>query len=269
MLTYEPHKGKSHSAAIDGDTYMFVASAHHCLPSRQKKYGCDKKNQDPSECIMEQFKKDDFCPAFNSPCPLLETCKSENKNNCDERKKLLCETKICIHDHITNKTEPNPVFSDFYAFREKLIKEKILVVTKEENKYSLWSKVCFQNYIQTITTNIDNDQNIIEEGIANVLKRLNSVEDVIKNTTELDTSVISESSALDGNSMADEPFNSNSYHTEQIEIQENISNEEILELPKEEIESLGFGGFDFEQTLESTENVQELNQTSNNQFDIF
>ena len=125
------------------------------------------------------------------------------------------------------------------------------------------------NNLNQKVSDFESDQNIIEEGIANVLKRLNSVEDAIKNTTELDTSVVPESSALDSNSMADEPFNSNSYHTEQIEIQENISNEEILELPKEEIESLGFGGFDFEQTLESTENVQELNQTSNNQFDIF
>ena len=103
------------------------------------------------------------------------------------------------------------------------------------------------NNLNQKVSDFESDQNIIEEGIANVLKRLNSVEDVIKNTTELDTSVVSESSALDSNSMADEPFNSNSYHTEQIEIQENISNEEILELPKEEIESLGFGGFDFEQ----------------------
>ncbi len=160
MLTYKLYKGESYSKAIDNDTYLCIAASHHCLPSRRnEKYGCSKT--DPSKCIKNQEHEYDYCQTFNKPCPLLETCNDKDEH-CDKRKKLICETKLCIYDHVTNKTEPNPVFSDFYAFRERLIKEGILVV-KEEDRYSFWSKVCFQNYIQTITTNSDNDQNVIEE----------------------------------------------------------------------------------------------------------
>ena len=47
------------------------------------------------------------------------------------------------------------------------------------------------------------------------------------------------------------------------------SNEEVIDLPKEEIESLGFGDLDFEQSFNESENAQEMNQPANNQFDIF
>lgn len=163
MLTYKLYKGKSYSETIDKDIYLCIAASHHCLPSRRdEKYGCKRRVTDPSKCLMNQELEHYYCNTFNNPCPLLETCNDKDEH-CTKRKKLICETKLCIYDHVTNKTEPNPVFSDFYAFRERLIKEGILVVKKEEDKYSFWSKVCFQNYIQTITTNSDNDQNVIEE----------------------------------------------------------------------------------------------------------
>lgn len=136
------------------------------------------------------------------------------------------------------------------------------------------------NNLNQKVSDFESDQNQIEEGIVNALKRLNEVEDAVKSTIELESSVNPEASALDNDSMADEPFNSTSYLTEQTEIQENTpaetqfspetySNEEVIDLPKEEIESLGFGDLDFEQSFNESENAQEMNQPANNQFDIF
>lgn len=178
---YKPYKGESHSKEIDGDIYYFVSSSHHCLPTRRReKYGCDKEKIDPSKCLRMQASDDFYCPAFNNPCPLVGRCNDADKY-CTQRKKLICETKLCIYDHVTYKTEPNPIFCDFYAFREKLIEEGILVVKKGENEYSLWSKVCFQNYIQTITTNIMNRQDKIGEKYLNLRRNIEAFKNNCEN----------------------------------------------------------------------------------------
>jgi hypothetical protein len=168
LYIYEPHKGEFYEKGIDGDRYLFVAGSHHCLPKRhensESKYGeCPIK--DPSKCIGYEWSDPKFkCPAFDKKCPLLDICKSHKRGSeCEYRKKLICETKLCIYDHIHEKTEPNFIFSRFYRFRDKLIKNGILVSGKDEDIYSLWSMVCFQNYVQKITTNLCSDQEILED----------------------------------------------------------------------------------------------------------
>lgn len=168
LYIYEPHKGEFYEKGIDGDTYLFVAGSHHCLPKRhensESKYGeCPIK--DPSNCVENERRKPKFkCPAFEKKCPLMDICKSNKKDSeCEYRKKLICETKLCIYDHIHQKTEPNFIFSRFYRFWDKLIENGVLVLDKDEDIYSLWSKVCFQNYVQKITTNLGSDQEILED----------------------------------------------------------------------------------------------------------
>lgn len=172
LYIYEPHKGEFYEKGIDGDRYLFVAGSHHCLPKRhensESKYGeCPIK--DPSKCIGYEWSDPKFkCPAFDKKCPLLDICKSHKRDSeCEYRKKLICETKLCIYDHIHEKTEPNFIFSRFYRFRDKLIKNGILVSGKDEDIYSLWCKVCFQNYVQKITTNQCSDQEILEDKYVN------------------------------------------------------------------------------------------------------
>ena len=170
LYIYEPHEGESYEEGIDGDRYLFVAGSHHCLPKRHEnkksKYG-ECLIKDPSKCIKEELLNGLVCPAFNKiRCPLLDNCNCIKKDSdCKNRKKLICETKLCIYDHIHQKTEPNFIFSRFYRFQDKLIQKCIL--SKDEDEYSLWSRVCFQNYVQRITTNQGSDQEILEDKYLN------------------------------------------------------------------------------------------------------
>ena len=169
LYIYEPHEGEFYEKGINGDRYLFVAGSHHCLPKRREhsesKYG--KCSKDPSKCIENQRIDPKFkCDAFEIKCPLWDICKSNKKDSeCKYRKKLICETKLCIYDHIHQKTEPNFIFSRFYRFQDKLIQKGIL--SKVEDEYSLWSRVCFQNYVQRITTNQGSDQEILEDEYLN------------------------------------------------------------------------------------------------------
>lgn len=175
MATYTPHIGEFYfKEKINKDSYFYLAGHHHCMRSNKKqKYNCYKEN-----CSVKD--KDKVCTYYTRKCPLYEDCEKlltnpnyrkyfqiedeykksiENKfdsDKCRKRIHLACETRFSINDYVTNHLDrtPNFIFKHIEEVRKKL---EINI-----EKYEFYKYIAFANYVQEITTNKENDPEIIE-----------------------------------------------------------------------------------------------------------
>ena len=132
------------------------------------------------------------------------------------------------------------------------------------------------------------DQDKIEEGIVNVLKRLNTVEDAVKTSLELassDTTTSEDSSDVFENPISQSGESSNLFESSTTEptvnpIEENLFSEENLENQQEEIleeteinlpieETINFPSEDDVFNFDEPATEEEDNKPFTNQFDIF
>ena len=132
------------------------------------------------------------------------------------------------------------------------------------------------------------DQDKIEEGIVNVLKRLNTVEDAVKTSLELassDTTTSEDSSDVFENPISQSGESSNLFESSTTEptvnpIEENLFSEENLENQQEEIleeteinlpieETINFPSEDDVFNFDEPATEEEDNKPFSNQFDIF
>lgn len=171
---YTPYIGINYfKEKINGDSLLFVGGHHHCmLSNRVQKYKCTKIKCSVNDNIV--------CTYYEKKCLLYNDCFKlvknseykelfnlkdkyinliENKfdiNKCKERINLSCETRYSIHDYVNNYKErtPNFIFKSIEEVRRKL---KI-----EKDKIEFFKYLAFVNYVQEITTNEDNDPEIIE-----------------------------------------------------------------------------------------------------------